>query len=286
MPDPNGQKNVKAAASSALFSPVQTGSRIYNPLGRYREWKPCPDLQGRVCCYWYLPARPEGSVVAACERMVPDGCIDLILQWDRMSGEAIAFVVGTVDQPVFVPAEDTRWDRLGIRFYPGGLQHFLKEPGHLFTNRIYPLAEISKSLETELTRSVRPAVPAEELVLAVQQCLLARLQERLPWDHTFRNTLRHIYLAKGRLTVHELSQQECVSSKQLGRIFLERTGLSTKTFTQIIRFQQVLRHLNQEADPVLIRAALEHGYYDQAHFIHEFVDFSGLLPSDYVKQSG
>lgn len=222
----------------------------------------------------------------AWERMVPDGCIDLVLQLDRKSGVAMVFVVGTVDRPVFVPAEDTRWDRLGVRFYPGGLQHVLREPGHLFTNRIYPLAEINISLETELIRSVLPAVPAKELVLAVQHCLLARIQEQLPWEHTFCNTLRHIYLAKGRLTVHELSQRECVSSKQLGRIFLERTGLSTKSFTQIIRFQQVLRQLNQEADPVLVRAALEHGYYDQAHFIHEFADFSGLLPSDYVKQSG
>ncbi|MNN81868.1 Helix-turn-helix domain protein [compost metagenome] len=84
----------------------------------------------------------------------------------------------------------------------------------------------------------------------------------------------------------ELSRRECVSGKQLGRIFLDRTGVSTKTFARILRFQHVLQQLNREADPALIHAALQHGYYDQAHFTHEFAAFSGLLPSDYTRQSG
>jgi AraC-like DNA-binding protein len=217
--------------------------------------------------------------------MVPDGCMDLIVQLDRASGQILGFLVGTVDHPVFVPAEDTRWDRLGIRLYPGGLQRFLKEPGYLFTNRICRLADINKTLEAELADCMLSASSVEQLISAVHRCLLARVHGGSCWEDTFRNILHHLFLAKGNLTVHELSRRECVSGKQLGRIFLERTGLSTKAFAQIIRFQHVLRHLNLEANPALIQAALQHGYYDQAHFIHEFAGFSGLLPSDYVKRS-
>ena len=42
--------------------------------------------------------------------------------------------------------------------------------------------------------------------------------------------------------------------------------------------------MRNEAAPNWARLALECGYFDQSHFIHDFRNFSGLTPTEYVRQ--
>jgi AraC-like DNA-binding protein len=50
------------------------------------------------------------------------------------------------------------------------------------------------------------------------------------------------------------------------------------------RFQQVLELMRDEATPNWARLAPECGYFDQSHFIHDFRNFSGLTPTEYLRQ--
>lgn len=59
-------------------------------------------------------------------------------------------------------------------------------------------------------------------------------------------------------------------------------GASPKLFHRIVKFNQVLNHIDP-VQPVNWTEVTHHcGYYDQAHFNKDFTAFSGLNPTSYL----
>jgi AraC-like DNA-binding protein len=61
-------------------------------------------------------------------------------------------------------------------------------------------------------------------------------------------------------------------------------GLSPKEYLRVSRFLHSLEVLKKD-NSHLTGVAYESGYYDQAHFIHEYKVFSGLTPGE-LKMTG
>ena len=62
-------------------------------------------------------------------------------------------------------------------------------------------------------------------------------------------------------------------------------GLTPKSFSRVQRFQRVLRKVHRLPSIDWADVALECGYYDQAHFIHDFQSFSGFTPTVYAARA-
>jgi AraC-like DNA-binding protein len=61
-------------------------------------------------------------------------------------------------------------------------------------------------------------------------------------------------------------------------------GLTPKLTSRIFRFQRALAAANGvQTTPDWSDLAVDCGYYDQAHLIHEFQQLAGLTPSDYLR---
>jgi len=60
-------------------------------------------------------------------------------------------------------------------------------------------------------------------------------------------------------------------------------GLTPKLFSRIRRFQKVLAGVEDASEVDWARVALSCGYFDQAHFIHDFRAFAGVNPSTYLR---
>ncbi|HEX2898290.1 MAG TPA: helix-turn-helix domain-containing protein [Bacteroidia bacterium] len=71
-----------------------------------------------------------------------------------------------------------------------------------------------------------------------------------------------------------------ISMRQLERTFKDHAGFSPKTYARILRFQSTTKEYGN-THKTLTDIALDCGYYDQAHFIHDFRQFSGYAPGDY-----
>jgi AraC-like DNA-binding protein len=85
--------------------------------------------------------------------------------------------------------------------------------------------------------------------------------------------------------VEALAREAHVSNRTLERIFKENVGIPPKEFLRIVRFQEVLKRLQQTggrmvSDESLLRIAFELGYYDHAHLTNEFKKYAGILPSE------
>jgi transcriptional regulator GlxA family with amidase domain len=86
--------------------------------------------------------------------------------------------------------------------------------------------------------------------------------------------------------ISAVTDQVGLSDRRFIQLFSQHVGLTPKLFCRVQRFQRVLRNIVSTAayDSVIDwpQIALTCGYFDQAHFIHDFRAFSGINPTTYV----
>ena len=80
-------------------------------------------------------------------------------------------------------------------------------------------------------------------------------------------------------TVHDLDVED---DAPLLWVIRDEVGLTPKLYSRIERFQHVLRSVELCDEVDWVGVATSCGYFDQAHFIHDFREFTGLRPSDYL----
>ena len=69
-----------------------------------------------------------------------------------------------------------------------------------------------------------------------------------------------------------------ISPRQLRRLFEYYIGDSTKTFSKVVRFQNILKAKPSTQSLRENKLFYDTGYFDQAHFIKDFKNFYGVTP--------
>ncbi len=82
-----------------------------------------------------------------------------------------------------------------------------------------------------------------------------------------------------KLSLDKISKKFSIDKYQLIRQFKTHTGVTPNTYLTILRIEKA-RKLISNHFPI-IEAALEAGFYDQSHFHHNFVHYTGLTPGAY-----
>jgi AraC-like DNA-binding protein len=253
----------------------------------YREIKPSPPLRRFVECFWTLEGRMEGggSVAAPPERILPDGCIELILNFGDQFFQHVDgkrqiqprnFLVGQMTGPILISPSGPV-ELLGIRFQPGGTRSFLTAPAHEFTDRVVDLGSFSGGFERELSAACERVRTLDGRVAEADAYLCERLIKS-EYDSRLIKLARTIIDCRGVVSVDQLASSAGVSSRQLERRFLREIGIGPKLLARIVRFQQVFRAVEQ-CDSAWAAVAVECGYYDQAHLIRDFNQFAQQTPA-------
>jgi AraC-like DNA-binding protein len=243
------------------------------PLRFHRAY-PGEPLRPFVRNFW---AAESGGTAKLCERqrIVPDGCIDIIFIGGGPTESYKGYVVGTMTRPIF-EAIAAQAQYLGIRFAPGGFTQLFGYPAHEFTDQTVPLGDLSVFFVPGERMAESPGTEASFHLL--QECLMRRLLRARPCPLPAK-VLETISPCRGEITVAQLAHMAGCGRRQLLRIFRESVGVGPKTYCRIVRFKGALRALRRRPQPDLLQIALDAGYYDQAHFIHEFKAFYGSCPS-------
>jgi len=90
--------------------------------------------------------------------------------------------------------------------------------------------------------------------------------------------ISHVVRASGRSDMGELAHQAGLSVRHFTRLFLQQTGVSPKRFARIVRFQAALENKALSARKSWTEIAVDLGYYDQMHMIHDFEQLAGASP--------
>jgi AraC-like DNA-binding protein len=88
------------------------------------------------------------------------------------------------------------------------------------------------------------------------------------------------------LRIGRMAGEIGLSHKHLLREFDRCVGLTPKMFSRVCAFQRAIAWIGHRTAVDWADTAVASGYYDQAHFIHEFRAFSGMTPSRYLSRRG
>lgn len=258
----------------------------------YREFQPTRSLAPFIECFWTLEGEADLSDQTS-ERILPDGCVEIILNFAERFTEIGADARGRLQPRYFLAGQMTRpvlikpnglVQLIGIRFHPGGTVPFLPLPMHETTDQIIELGAVDGDLETEL-RSAAEALPSLSLKITAIERVLGKRLERLCHDSHLLGLTSSIVRFGGRVSIDTLAREAGVSGRQLRRRFLVEVGVGPKLLCRLLRFQQVFRAVDGDA-PDWADVALACGYYDQAHLINDFRQFAQQTPSILLASTG
>jgi AraC-like DNA-binding protein len=258
---------------------------------RYSQVQPNHHLARSIECFWIL-AGDASEIDSSPERILPDGCVEIILnlatpfssidQDGRRTIQPQYFLVGQMTRPMFI-APNGPVHLIGIRFHPGGTVPFIDLPMHDTINCVIELGAISSDFESELLMSIDGGGDAEDIA-ALELALTKRLYQSKK-ESRLLELSANVVKASGRVSLDDLARQASMSSRQLRRTFLQDVGIGPKLLCRLLRFQEVFAAINRE-DQEWASAAIDCGYYDQAHLIRDFRQFANETPTSLLENSG
>jgi AraC-like DNA-binding protein len=107
-------------------------------------------------------------------------------------------------------------------------------------------------------------------------------QKYLPMHPIMDYALHEFDNAPHIRTVADVSREIGWSRRWLSHAFAEQVGMTPKRYCRLVRFRHVVQEIASQRSVDWASIALAGGFYDQAHLIHEFRDFSGLSPETFL----
>jgi AraC-like DNA-binding protein len=253
--------------------------------GAYLEYAPDAALAPHVECFWTRTPSLESSGDARPQRVLPDGCADVIFLFD---GELQAQAVGTMTRPLVVdPTPGTSF--LGARFRPGLAGAAFALPASALTDLRVALSELWPDSDELLdamadTADVRGRIRV--LSRAIARRLLAAARASSP-PAAVVHAIRRIDATRGNIAVAALCAELGVTRQHLARLFGRHVGISPKTLARVVRARAILVRVRGRAlrDIDWSALALDAGYYDQSHLIADFGELTGLTPAAWLAEA-
>lgn len=172
---------------------------------------------------------------------------------------------------------------VGVHFKPWGLAPFLPMPAAELCDRPVTIEQVwGRPAIAELRDRLATADGPHEMLTLLEEELLRRLRETAGLG-LVRHTSRIIAATSGAVAIDDLRVAAGVSSTHLAQRFKELIGVTPKRLARNYRFATTVLSINPAGPIDWADLASGAGYFDQAHFGHEFREFTGLTPTRYVE---
>ncbi|HEY6970020.1 MAG TPA: helix-turn-helix domain-containing protein, partial [Candidatus Angelobacter sp.] len=251
-------------------------------------------LSALVKCFWYWEGAPTTHNK---ERLMPTGEPTIVFNlldgpirmYDAddvsrstsyghavLSGaRASCFVIDTIQQErVF-----------GIQFQPGGVFPFSRVPASETENQTVELEHLWRGAARELRERLLAAPTINGMFLLAEEYLFALRVKPLELHPAVSFARQQFCSLPHKISVASVQDKIGLSQRRFIQLFHEQVGLTPKAFCRVRRFQRILETVHGQREVDWIDVALDCGYYDQAHFIHDFHEFSGLTPTQYLTRA-
>lgn len=255
---------------------------------KYQVYTPSAGLQPFVKCFWSLDDEKQDEPVK--QRVLPDGCMEMIFHYGDLyqqyfeDGSSIiqprSFVFGQITKYIEI-APTGKSGIISARFLPDGISPFLSMPLKSLDNRAVSIRDIFGDDGEKLEEKVINANDNQERIQLIETFLLSKLTEQKTIDAITKSCVDIIFQSQGQIGLADLADKMNLHRRNMERKFISAIGMSPKQLTRVARLQATLKMLEQKNSTTLTEIAYESGYYDQAHFIKDFREFTGMSPKSF-----
>ncbi|MER7176639.1 helix-turn-helix domain-containing protein [Streptomyces mesophilus] len=176
------------------------------------------------------------------------------------------------------------WTRsVGVHFKPWGLAPFMPMPAAELCDRPVTVEQVwGRPAMAELRDRLATAGGPHTMLTLLEEELMRRLCETDGLE-LVRHTSSVIAATSGAVPIGDLTLAAGVSSTHLAQRFKELVGVTPKRLARTHRFTATVFAIDPAGPVDWSGLAGRAGYFDQAHFNHEFRAFTGLTPTKYVE---
>lgn len=259
----------------------------------YNVYEPAKNLSKYIRCFWSLESA-DSDAAHEKERIFPDGCIELIFHYrdlfivhhpnttPQLQGRS--FIHGQLKK--YMELEAT--GKIGVfsaRFHPAGLGAFVDFEIDSITGKTISIYDVWSHKGKELEQKVISCETDKERISVVEAFLLSQLKDNKKSKNQIGPCVDLILETSGTVSIEGLCKKSGLSKRQFERNFTAHVGLSPKVFSRIIRFNKALSLIENKDFSSFTSVAHEGGFYDQAHFIKDFKELTGLNPKRYFSEN-
>jgi len=217
-----------------------------------------------------------GSQTKRSLRVIPDACADFLFCCDDNPS---AFISGlqTAPREIIIKPNCTYfgfkpYTTKGMKIMPILWNELLDETAS-FRDQFG---------DNGLEAAIKIAASFEERISIFQKFALKKLIDQSYLLDLVEFSEIQLCNAAGNIRVDSLSDQTGYTTRYCRKRFKEALGVSIKDYSNIMRFQNMVRILSQEEES-LSDVVLDNGYFDQSHMIKEFKRYSGDTPYRFKK---
>jgi AraC-like DNA-binding protein len=257
----------------------------------YMHRRPRPPLDAYVESIW-LCQNPAGP--RRLERVLPSGSAQLIV---NLAEDQTRLYQGSNLTPQVLPGtilsgiatryqiidSDEQAHVAGVVFNPGGTSAFTRLPASELTNADVPVADLwngSNRLREQLLAAASPGEALSQLENWLFEMWLQRTGHP-----AVRFALEAFHSSPAIARIRDVTDMISLSPKRFIQKFEMEVGLTPKRYCRLRRFQSAISKAHRMTQIEWTQLALDCGYFDQAHFIHEFREFAGVTPGEYASGS-
>jgi AraC-like DNA-binding protein len=262
---------------------------------RYVEYPARGPASRIIECFWFLDAE-QAAGEPAVERIVPDGCAEIIFQCgdpfrhvalDGSPGplQPRAFVAGVLSR-FWLVQPTGRVETMGMRLRPGGVGALFGGSAASLSDEATPLDALLGRAGSELAEQIMSGSGDRDRVLAAERFLAGTEDRAAKSTAVLAAAVAAVMRSRGRARLADIARSSSWSPRQLQRRFRDQVGVGLKTLSRIARFQELLRRLREGPAARWTDHALAAGFYDQAHLVRDFREFTGQSPSRFVADEG
>ena len=244
----------------------------------FRHYIPEEPLSDFVGLFWYWRGH---AVPCSKERILPMGTAELVINLG--SGRTSeAGICGPQSQSLVI--ERTAQDELlGIHFNPGGAFPFLGFPFGDLHGLNVTLADLwGERRASQLLCRLHEARTVAMRFQVLEKWLMLVANRPLKHHPAVSFALKEFQRDPGLFSSAVVAERVNLSQRRFIQVFRDEVGLTPKLFCRVRRFQEVIKMVEKRNALDWVDIALSCGYFDQSHFNHDFREFSGLSPTEYL----
>jgi AraC-like DNA-binding protein len=168
-----------------------------------------------------------------------------------------------------------------VIFKPHGVYRLLGVPQHQLADDCTAMSDMLNKEVYDLCKRMEDHEEQPfEVIRLLEEWLLGQ------WQKNYKLNTDRIAFActeisrhAGALSIKEVCGLTNMSKSSLENYFKEQVGLTPKLYSRVIRFNEIHRRISNSVEQDWQEIVFLYGYFDQAHFIHEFKHFFGHTPS-------